>query len=96
MSYQVVDSDPSKVTDINVGIDSPHVVTFRIWYRNPEDEKWTRIGEGQTADDSPDYFQTGPLGDETRLAYYLIIVGNAFTSFSATVTLSVSPKPGAR
>jgi hypothetical protein len=68
------------------------VVTYRIWFKEPGDQTWTKVGDGHTGDGFPGHHVAGPLVDRTLVAYYLIIVGNAHTDFVALVTLSQDGK----
>ena len=79
--------DPTRPLQVNVANQSPHVVAYKIWVKRPNTD-WADVGEGQTADDKPDFHTTGPCPKGTVLDYWFGIGGNPLTAWSALVTLS--------
>ena len=88
MRAPAIDIDVSKPMEMNLVCHSPHVVTYRMWQRAPDDAKWTTLAEGHTSDDEPDHAQAQALPRGWKYAYHLIIVGNASTDFLVSVALS--------
>lgn len=84
--------DPAKGIEINVIGRSPHVVAYRMWLKKPGETVWTKIGEGHTADNKPDFLTVAPAGDDTELDYALSIGGNANTTYRAIVTFAQDGK----
>lgn len=97
MPQIAVDIDISKPVAINLVCHSPHVVTYRMWQRAPDDENWATVAEGHTSDDVPDHASAGPLARGWKYAFHLIIVGHASTDFLVSVALSQDGRavPGA-
>lgn len=82
--------DPSKPLEVNVVSHSPHVAAYRVWTWPAGVSGWTKVGEGSTADNVPDFFSTGPLAAQSKLHYWLGIGGNPGTNYRVIVTLGQS------
>ena len=79
--------DPAARLHVNVVNQSPHVVAYKIWVKQPGSD-WVVVGEGQTADEVADFIDLAPLPKGTLLDYWFGIGGNAMTAWSALLTLS--------
>lgn len=73
--------------DVNFVSRSPHVVAYRLW-RKEANGSWTILGDGHTADHTPDLLTVPPAPAGTRLAFWLGIGGNPNTQYQALVTLA--------
>lgn len=87
-----VANDPGKAIDINLVGQSPHVFVYRLWYKEPGDDGWTRIADGDTQDDIPDHHRTGPHPDETLIAAWVLVGGRKNSNYRFLVTLSQDGK----
>jgi hypothetical protein len=83
--------DPSAPIDINVSGMSPHVVAYKLWWRDATTTNWTVIGEGSTGDQQPDHCQHAfTLG--SQLYYWIGVGGKANSNYQAIITLSQGGK----
>lgn len=81
-------NDTSLPLAVNVVGQSPHVFAYRFWAKEPGAADWTVIGDGQTEDEVPDSFLTGPHPDGTRIAYWTGVGGKRNSDFRLAVTFS--------
>jgi hypothetical protein len=81
-------NDASLPLDINVVGLSPHAFGYKFWAKVPGAADWAVIGEGQTEDDVPDSFASGPFPDGTRIAYWTGVGGRKNSDFRLVVTFS--------
>lgn len=72
--------------DINVAGMSPHVVAYKLWWRDAASD-WTVIGEGSTGDQRPDHYQR-PSTFGAQLFYWVGVGGNADSNYQAIITLA--------
>ena len=70
-----VANDADKPIDINFAGQTPHVFAYRMWYRRPGEESWTKFAEGHTEDDQADHHRTGPHPDGTKIASMVAVGG---------------------
>jgi hypothetical protein len=82
-----IQDDETKEIGINFDGQSPHVFKYRFWKKEPGDNAYQRLRDGDTVDDVPDHFNAGPYPDSTRLAYWVAIAGNPNTAFRFSVIL---------
>lgn len=87
MPTRQVTLNPSKPLEVNVISHSPHVAAYRIWTRPAGGSGWTKVAEGSTADNVPDFFSTGPLTSGAKLHYWVGVGGNPATNYRIIVTL---------
>lgn len=82
--------DPNRSLHVVVELDSPHYVTFNMWYKKPGDEKWTPFAGGKD-DDSARYsrhgYEIGKLPTGTVLYYFFHFAGHKNTVYRATIIL---------
>jgi hypothetical protein len=83
-------TSPADLIDINVGGMSPHVVAYKLWWRDAAAD-WTLVGEGSTGDQQPDHFQR-PFTTGAQLYYWIGVGGKPNSSYQAIVTLSQGGK----
>jgi hypothetical protein len=76
--------------DINVSGMSPHVVAYKLWWRDAKTE-WTVIGEGSTGDQQPDHFQR-PFTPGAQLFHWIGVGGNPNSNYQAIITLAQGGK----
>ncbi len=86
MPDQEIRTDPSIPIDLNVTCTTPHVLVYKLWYRQPGGQ-WVTIGQGSTTDNRPDHYQTGPHPVGTEVVYLFRIGGNAKTYYRAHLTI---------
>lgn len=67
--------------DFNIVSNSPHVVAYRVWKKEPNETDWTKIAEGHTADDVPDHQQFGPFPSGATVAYWMAVGGHPNTPY---------------
>ena len=82
--------DPNKPLRILVELDSPHFVTFHMWYRRPGDPKWTPFGGGQDDDSarhSSHGYEIAAVPSGTLLYYFFHFAGHQNTVYRATIIL---------
>ena len=78
-------TSPASPIDINVSGMSPHVVAYKLWWRDAGTD-WTVIGEGSTGDQQPDHFQR-PFTAGAQLFYWVGVGGKASSEYRAIITL---------
>jgi hypothetical protein len=61
------------------------VAAYRLWRRAPGGD-WVRVGDGQTADDEPDFHRVGRLASGAEIAWWIGIGGNPATHFRIVLT----------
>lgn len=86
-----VDFDPEKRVSVGVEFESPHVVRYRLWYRELGDERWTIFASGtdeRPTDETAHTYAVGPLARESEIAYYFEFTGNPETVYRARLVLS--------
>ncbi|HSM60885.1 MAG TPA: hypothetical protein VK849_08820 [Longimicrobiales bacterium] len=81
-------NDSGSPMDVNVVGETPHVFAYRIWFRETDDEDWTVIGEGDTEDEIPDHFSTGPHPDDTRITMITAVGGTVGSTYRFLITFS--------
>lgn len=77
--------DDSKPIGINFVGKSPHVFVYRFWKKAPTDTEFVVICDGDTTDNVPDHFDTGPHPKGTRIAYWVAVAGKANSAFRFSV-----------
>lgn len=85
-------TDPAKPFQTSVAAESPHVVSYRLWYQIPG-RPWQLLGDGGTDDNAPDVFTAGPVPKGTLVAYWLGIGGSPNTPYRAVVQVAQDGKP---
>jgi hypothetical protein len=88
---KIVKASPGVPITVTVVSQSPHVVAYRFWSRQPGQD-WVLVREGDTRDDVPDSFNTEALPKDSELLYWLGIGGNPNTPYRALVTLDQNAK----
>jgi hypothetical protein len=84
--------DPAKPFQASVVSESPHVVSYRLWYEIPGGT-WQVFGDGGTDDNAPDVFVAGPVPKGSQVAYWLGIGGNPNTAYRAVVQIAQDSGP---
>jgi hypothetical protein len=88
--------DPNRSLRLTVELDSPHYVTFSMWYKKPGDSKWTPFAGGRD-DDSARYsshgYEIGAVPRGTMLYYFFHFAGLKNTVYRATITLIQDTSP---
>ncbi len=82
--------DPSQPLQVSVQLESPHYVTFAMWYKRPEDPKWISFAGGnddESARLSSHEYEIGMLPSGSLLYYFFHFAGNIRTAYRATVAL---------
>jgi hypothetical protein len=91
--------DPNRSLRVTVELDSPHYVTFGMWYKKPGDSKWTPFAGGKD-DDSAQYsnhgYEIGEVPRGTALYYFFHFAGQKNTVYRATITLIQNANPISR
>lgn len=87
-----VQNDSGKPIGINFVGQSPHVFVYRFWKKEPGEKKYKVIRDGDTIDEVPDNFETGPYPDGTRISYWVAIAGNPNTAFRFSVIFAQDSK----
>jgi hypothetical protein len=82
--------DPSKPISFEVALESPHVVFYRLWYKEPGDEKFTILASGsdeEPSDPSSHTHTVGPLKPNSKFAFFFHFIGNPKTAFRGRVRI---------
>lgn len=82
--------DPAQPISFDLSFESPHAVFYRLWYREPGDERFTILASGSddaAANPSGHTHTAGPLPRGTRFAYFFHFIGNLNTAFRARLRL---------
>jgi len=78
--------DPTRALSVTVRTDSPHVVSFRLWYQRPGDAAWTIFATAGPDSPNPATFEVGPLPAGSKLQYLVIVGGNPQTAYRVVLT----------
>jgi hypothetical protein len=81
---------PGIPIDINITGLSPHVVAYRLWWRDATSD-WTVIGEGSTGDQQPDHYRHA-FATGAQLYYWIGVGGKPNSLYSALITLGQGGK----
>jgi hypothetical protein len=88
--------DPTAPIQINVRVDSPQVVVYRLWFQRPGEATWTLFANGTDEDSSSasgHMFRVGPLAIGSKLRYQFIISGNELGFFRIEMEASQNGSP---
>lgn len=83
--------DPNAPVQVNVQLDSPQVVVYRLWFQQPGESGWTLFGNGTDEDASAasgHAFNVGPLASGSKIGYQFIFSGNPITGFRIEMVVS--------
>lgn len=83
--------DPTLPIEISVRIDSPQVVLYRLWYKEPGDSTFTIFATGDDQSGSnPSGHQhgVGPLRNGSTIRWFFMISGNPHSPYRITVQAS--------
>lgn len=91
--------DPNSPVQVNVQLDSPQVVVYRLWFQQPGDTEWTLFANGTDEDASASSghtFTVGPLAAGSKIGYQFIFSGNPVTAFRLRLAVGQNgaPLPG--
>ena len=78
--------DAALPIDINVSGMSPHVLAYKLWWREGTTD-WSDIGQGSTGDQQPDHFRQ-PFSTGAQLFYWIGVGGGGNSVYSGIITLS--------
>ncbi len=84
--------DPGAPVEIALRFDSPHVVTYHLWFALPGGP-WQKFASGTDEDVvtvTGHRHVIGPLLAGSKIAYLVLFVGNPQTTYRGQVTLSQS------
>jgi hypothetical protein len=88
--------DPTLPLQVDVRIDSPQVVVYRLWFQRPGETEWTLFANGTDEDASSasgHVFAVGPLPAGSKIGYQFILSGNPVTAFRVALTVSQGAAP---
>jgi hypothetical protein len=80
--------DPSSPIQVNVQLDSPDVISYRLFFKRPSDSGWTVFANGTDEDAataSGHTYTVGPLPSGSKIGYRFLISGNPVTAFRIRV-----------
>ena len=75
MASDSIHADPTLPIDLELAVETPHVVAWRVWTKAPDDDRWIVAAEGHTEDEAPDVHVLGPLALGTLIAWWIGIGG---------------------
>jgi hypothetical protein len=83
--------NPSAPVQVNVQLDSPQVVVYRLWFQRPADQGWTPFADGtdeHASGPSGHSFTVGPLPAGSKIGYQFILSGNPVTAYRVRLGVS--------
>jgi len=83
-----IGNDDTATMDVNIVGQSPHVFAYKMWFREPTDDTWTKFGEGDTEDDVPDHQGTGPHPDGTKVIIWVAAGGRPNSTYRFLLTFA--------
>jgi hypothetical protein len=78
--------DSTKPVDVRFDCDTPHVVVYALWSKQPNADWVNHANDELEGDGEPKSHQVPPPPKKTEIAYWLGIGGNPGTTFRVTVT----------
>jgi hypothetical protein len=87
-----IENDAAQPVGINLSGKSPHVFAYRFWKKEPGENTYTVIRDGDTVDQIPDHFEVGKYPDGTRLAYWIGVAGRKNSAYRVSVIFAQNSK----
>lgn len=85
--------DPTRPLDVTVGIESPQVVAYRLFFRHPGDTQGTAFATGDDQSPNPATFTVGPLPRGSAIRYFMLIDGNPQTAYRIVLGVEQGGSP---
>lgn len=77
--------------DVNIGAMTPHVVAYKLWWRETANPTWVVIAQGTTGDQTPDFCQHA-FGLGAQLFYWFGVAGKPNSAYDGIITIGQDGK----
>jgi hypothetical protein len=78
--------DQSALIDINISGMTPHVIAYKLWWRDALNTNWLVVGEGNTGDQTPDFCQHD-FAKGGQLFHWMGLAGKPNSDYDAIITI---------
>ncbi len=82
-----IEADSTRPLEFEIAGESPHVFSYRFWYRLPAEKRWTKFAEGHTGVALPDRFTVGPLVPNSEVSYWIGVGGHGNSAYRVHISV---------